>query len=119
MTGEDISAPMLPEQQPLLAKHAAPFSSTPRRSTRNVVLILITVATLDFCMVVINISLTRVYEAIVCYHHLLQLNPTSKIRSPYAIPEQQCKLKSIQQEVALLRGVEAFLGALPCMCSLF
>lgn len=70
------------------------------------------VAGLDFTMFALNLPLTRVYEALVCYQYYSTQHP-GLYPDPILIPEKGCKIDSVQDEVALIRGYELLFMSLP------
>jgi hypothetical protein len=82
------------------------------RNRRSIYLLFVVVAGLDFCVYMVNLPLTRVYESIICYAHYAATEP-SRFPSPGSIPEALCKIDSVQEELALIRGYEYLCMSLP------
>ena len=107
------------ERSPLLsgaAQHEPSLSSMPSKkgsfSKKEVYLLLVIVAGLDFTVFTLNLPLTRVYESILCYHYYAAHEP-GQYDDSSLIPEKFCKGGSIQEELAVVRGFEFFFMSIP------
>ncbi|KHN95271.1 Major facilitator superfamily domain, general substrate transporter [Metarhizium album ARSEF 1941] len=87
----------------------SPPSARPRRrflgTKYHRYLLFFIVAGLDSTVFVLNLPLTRVYESIACYQYYSAHEP-GRFSNPASIPEQECKIASVQQELARVKGIE-------------
>ena len=89
----------LPDEQP--SKETSAVQD--RLRIRVIVIIAILILCVETGMTMMSGPTTRIYEAIECLKYYQRHDP-SKIGSDGKIPEDMCKLESIQGEVAIVKG---------------
>ncbi|EPS43686.1 hypothetical protein H072_2318 [Dactylellina haptotyla CBS 200.50] len=87
-------------------------ANTTRKAAIIISLFVIIVFVFDLGNAFFQAPIVRIYEDIICrkYYdiHQPELHPAGK-----AIPEDQCKIPPVQQELALIRGMEPVFDAIP------
>ncbi|KAK9439183.1 Major facilitator superfamily domain, general substrate transporter [Metarhizium brunneum] len=97
--------PFLPSQS---ARQKLRFTST----KYHIYLLFFILAGLDSTVFVLNLPLTRVYESIACYQYFSTHEP-GRFSNPGSIPEQECKIASVQEELARVKGIEFLFMMVP------
>jgi hypothetical protein len=116
MTSENRS---LREHDPLLApiRPRPTASSTAKdQTTKTVLYCLVTVVFISMSYAFIEAPMYRLYESVICERYYKEHGP-SVIGPADRIPEQRCKIDSIQQELAVLLTQQA--QANLCACKRF
>jgi hypothetical protein len=105
------------EHDPLLAP-IRPTASSPAKdqTTKTVLYCLVTVAFISISYAFIEAPMYRLYESVICERYYKEHDP-SVIGPAGRIPEQRCKIDSIQQELAVLLTKQA--QANLCACKRF
>ncbi|KID77225.1 Major facilitator superfamily domain, general substrate transporter, partial [Metarhizium brunneum ARSEF 3297] len=97
--------PFLPSQS---ARQKLRFTGT----KYHIYLLFFILAGLDSTVFVLNLPLTRVYESIACYQYFSTHEPRRYL-DPGSIPEQECKIASVQEELARVKGIEFLFMMVP------
>ena len=111
MTSENVSPR---EVDPLLAPNqrntALPLQNN---TTRTVLWSLAVVAFISMSYAFIEAPGYRLYETVICKRYYRKHDP-SAIGSGGVIPEEKCKIDSIQQELAMLLAKQGRINLLAC-----
>jgi hypothetical protein len=83
-----------------------------RFRTKVTILITLLIVAVDLPSVMFHSSLVRILESIYCKQHYAAYDPT-KIPLNGTIPEELCKIESVQANLSSLRGWNSFWGHLP------
>jgi hypothetical protein len=102
------------EHDPLLAPIRRTASSpTKDQTTKTVLCSLVTVAFISMSYAFIEAPIYRLYESVICKRYYREHEP-SVISPAGRIPEERCKMDSIQQELAVLLTKQAQMNLCAC-----